>query len=456
MQRDAKRNLVLTTVSSFNLLGGTYQTVEPEKLYQHIAFALMKGAYNNHLEDVGNELTTMADHAVGLRQADAAERISEILMKAPLPHEYHKIGQYYRALSVKRRDGVSAANSILERIASSPATPLRYRARALQAIGGNYFDNGNTIEGLRFFLEAGHLALPKHGDDLLTTTLSRWMIAVIRSMNGDHKGALEDLEKLSPFVRLIVPDHPHYYFTYANALAVELLELGHIEEAQNASRIALAFPFADKYPEFSDTAKDLSQQARRASRSVVAINKQVLQDEEPSKGQTTDEQNDQITAEQTGAQGKKLLLFRSRIYKPQEPLYSPIEAKQSQLSPAQKRSLLNDISGNLPEEAFDRLLAFARELDTQSSTARRPREINLEEKSTMEQLLTLWVNGDLGPDDFAAVMSALRDCDNDLRRKTIIDQMISYSFYFTRDRMEGEDFWRKRVEARLTPEPDAG
>ena len=67
MQKAAKRNLVLTTVSSFNVSGGTGQTIEQEGLYQHITFALIKGTYKKQLDDVGNELIAMADHAIALR-----------------------------------------------------------------------------------------------------------------------------------------------------------------------------------------------------------------------------------------------------------------------------------------------------------------------------------------------------------------------------------------------------
>ena len=80
MQRAAKSNLILTTGSSFTVLGGTYQAIEREELYQHITFALLRGVYRKQLADVGNELIVMADHALGLRQVDVAERISEVLL----------------------------------------------------------------------------------------------------------------------------------------------------------------------------------------------------------------------------------------------------------------------------------------------------------------------------------------------------------------------------------------
>jgi predicted kinase len=233
------------------------------------------------------------------------------------------------------------------------------------------------------------------------------------------------------------------------------VELGRIKEAQNASRIALASSFARVHPEWYETAKDISQKARRASPSVVAISGKEIQDEDRTNEETAGEQTILATDEQPGDPGNKLLLFRKRAFQSnEEPLYSHLEAKSNQLTLAQKRARLIDIAHNLAEADLDRLLEFASGLDYTPASARRPREINLEEKGTLEMLVSLWTSGDLNIEDQVAVMSALRDCDNQLRQKNIINSIISYMFRLTQERMEGEHFWRKRVEARLTPQED--
>ena len=111
-----------------------------------------------------------------------------------------------------------------------------------------------------------------------------------------------------------------------------------------------------------------------------------------------------------------------------------------------------DIASNLKEESLDRLFAFAMELD--EPQARRRRQINLEDKGTLEVMMTLWTTGDLDIGDHVAVLSALRDCDNNLRRQNIINEMITYMFRLTQEGMQSESFWRKRFEAELTPETD--
>jgi hypothetical protein len=67
-------------------------------------------------------------------------------------------------------------------------------------------------------------------------------------------------------------------------------------------------------------------------------------------------------------------------------------------------------------------------------------------------MITHWVNGGVEPDQFAAVMSALRDCEDQLRLTNILDRMISYAFRETSHNIECEDRWRRQVEAQLEPQ----
>jgi hypothetical protein len=492
MQIAAKRNLVLTTVSSLNSLGGTYQAVRQGELYQPIVWPFIKRSHRTCWTEVGNRLIIVAEHALNMRQPDVVDQASQILLNSPLPREYHNIGQYYRAMSIKRTMGSTAARGILEDVAESQVTPLRYRARALQAIGIIHHDNGDLNEGLRFFLKAGCVASEKHGRDLLTVTLSQWMIAVIKSIKGDNRGALLDLERLSSPVRLLSADQPFILYSYSNSLAVEFLELGRIEEAQNASRIALASPFADKYPEFSETDKDISQKARRASHSIVAITRPRFDFDVPA--QTGDEavtafnavvpigrdffetdphlQQDEdagVVAQAANDQEKIDASSHSLNFK--EPVsFLPFpnrfasssdseKATQSssisalhffRLSVGQKRSLVIEVAKQrrTSGEILDKMLKAAGVigLDEEEKPVYKPKTINLEHRSFLEELVSLWVEGEVCPDDFAAVISALRNCDDAFRRNNILDQMISYSFRATPERIKAEDRWRNSVE----------
>jgi tetratricopeptide (TPR) repeat protein len=494
MHNAAKRNLVLTTVSSFNSLGWTYQAVEQKKLYQHIVSGFSKGFHKIQWQEVGDGLIAVAEHALGLRQAEIVERAGQMLINAPLPSKYSSIGRYYEALSISRRGDYVSSTAILEQLAASSATPLKFRARALKAIGGNHLDLGNTHESLRFFLEAFRISSSKHGDDLLTATLSPWMIAVIRSIDGDHKGALENLENLYPFLQLIAPDYPHYYYAYYNARAVELGELNRIEEAQAALRIALASPFGYQHPEMQATAKDISQKSRRATHSIVAISRTRLGFDVPSRAsveaenaissvvpigrdffetdtttqldaeaavaQTTydQEKNDESSHSLNFKEPVSLLPFPNRFASSSNSertiQSSSINALHFfRMSVGQKRSLVMEVAreGRTSGEILDNMLKAAGVIgvDDDERPVYNPNTINLEQRGCLEELISLWVEGEISPEDFAAVISALRDCKDTFRLHNILDQMISLSFRSTPERVIAEDKWRRVIETNL-------
>jgi hypothetical protein len=115
--------------------------------------------------------------------------------------------------------------------------------------------------------------------DPLTLFQTQKNIAILKSVEGDHRGALADLERLSPLARLIAPWYPHEYYDYLNSLAVDLGEVGRSQEALRASRIALESPYASAYPEWRETWQDIQARGCRASRSVVAFTQGALKTE---------------------------------------------------------------------------------------------------------------------------------------------------------------------------------
>jgi hypothetical protein len=487
MQMAAKRNLVLTVVSSLSQLGGTNQATTQEALYQYIVSTLSKGLHKTQLREAGDKLIVVAEHSLGTRHTQILEQIGRILTNAIFPREYRSIGKYYEALSINRRGDFTSSTLILEQLATSSITPLKYRARALKAIGGNLLDAGNPHEASRFFLEASLAASSKYGGDLLTVTLSQWMMAVIRSIDGDHKGALQNLEKLSSLIRLIAPDYPHYYYSYANALAVEFMESEYIEEARNASSIALASPFADRYPEFRATAGDISQKSRRASHSVVSFCRRIVELKDGLQKSTDQTEDSSSSATEDESHSHNLVVFPSSPGRPARTSSDPFDRKLTPsdlrwMTTAQKRSLVIEIAqaAGITDELLERMMSAAgvviSEEDEEgdhlansrlsdnvaepASEAERAdqgwpesplKEIDLETSNHLEAITSLILAGNLGPHGFAAVMSALRDCQDDARRRRLIDRMITQCFREARGQAGNEDEWRRQVEARLTP-----
>jgi len=97
------------------------------------------------------------------------------------------------------------------------------------------------------------------------------MLAVIKGTNGDHRGAVEHLEKMFPLVRLASSIQPYLYYDYLNGLAVELDEVGRHEQALRASQIAISSPFAHAYPEWRETYEEIGTRRRGSSRSSIVV-----------------------------------------------------------------------------------------------------------------------------------------------------------------------------------------
>lgn len=215
-----------------------------------------------------NRLIHYAEHAYMLRDADALEEVSRILMSLPIAAS-RQIGLYYHALAITRKGQRVEAASLLETVADT--APVIYRARALQTLGANHHDRGQFDEALRFQLEALRVAPNKNAHGVQTTLMAHTEISHVKSDTGDHKGALAILDSLSPLVRIVGRRSPLYFYGYHNELAVEFAELGRLGEAEAASAISLASPFAPAYPEWSETRDEIAAKRDSANPSVVAI-----------------------------------------------------------------------------------------------------------------------------------------------------------------------------------------
>ncbi|MEK6286622.1 MAG: hypothetical protein AABO57_12855 [Acidobacteriota bacterium] len=139
------------------------------------------------------------------------------------------------------------------------------------ALGANSLAASDNRTATFFYREAMRIGARDDAFAPATLCFASWMTAVVKAMEGDHRGALADLESMFPLVRLASSVQPYAYYEYLNTLAVELTEAGRLEEARNASRIVLASPFASAYPEWRETRDEIQLKGLRSSRSVVAF-----------------------------------------------------------------------------------------------------------------------------------------------------------------------------------------
>jgi tetratricopeptide (TPR) repeat protein len=272
MQTAAMTSRFLTGCSSIAEFADSESGVGKDGLLHHIvASHLIQTVSSQELfVKLTYSLIQFAEQAYLRRDLDVLEEMSQVLMNLPVDAT-RQIGLYYHALAIKRKGNLDKAQTLLETVADK--APLNYRARAIQALGANYHDKGQLNEAVRFQLEALQVASDKNAHALQTTLLAHGEIAIVRSLAGDHLGALASFEKLWPLLYHVAKQNPFYFYVFHNELAVELGEAGRVEEAKAACRIALACPFASSYPEWTETRQELEAKRTSATTSVVAVNR---------------------------------------------------------------------------------------------------------------------------------------------------------------------------------------
>jgi len=274
MHTAARSNLILTEFSSFERLAELDLGVSHGGLYQAIRQTLISAIRTNlAFTDLANRLISVADHAYATRAMDVVSFVGQLLSGLPVAAGLQSIGHYYEALSLNRRGcgDTVRAGSLLERVALGG--PLRFRARAMLALGTKSLKACNTDGAMAFYREAMRITERDSSFDTVSFYFASQMTAVVKALEGDHRGALGDLEKMLPLVRVASSSQPYAYYDYLNSLAVELCEVGRLEEAENVSRVVLASPYAGAYPEWRDTRDEIQFKGRRASRSTVAFSR---------------------------------------------------------------------------------------------------------------------------------------------------------------------------------------
>jgi hypothetical protein len=130
---------------------------------------------------------------------------------------------------------------------------------------------GDIQSALHLYIESSRAVMRAREFDPLAAYYIQSSIAIVKSIDGNHKGALTDLGGMFPLARAVGAYYTPLFYNHLNSLAVELLEAGRITEAQNVSNIVLASPFAGVYPEYRATGIDIALRGRRASRSVIYV-----------------------------------------------------------------------------------------------------------------------------------------------------------------------------------------
>jgi hypothetical protein len=270
MQRNASTSRFLTGYSSNTGLADLGGLPDSGRLVSQIFLTRLAHAANSQqlYSELAGRLIRSSEHAYSLRDTDALEEVSLLLMSLPIAGA-RQIGLYYHGLAAKRSGQTDRAYALLLQVADN--APSSYRARAIQSLGMIHQDSGQLDDALRFQLEALRAASSRDGRDLLTILMAHLEISHAYSDKGDHKGALAILENVSPLVHAVAKNHPLYFYGFHNELSIELAELGRIDEAQAALAIALGSPYAHAYPEWSETRDEIEARRASATPSIVAV-----------------------------------------------------------------------------------------------------------------------------------------------------------------------------------------
>jgi AraC-like DNA-binding protein len=209
------------------------------------------------------QLVQSAEASYCLRDIESQREIGLLLQSFTYP--FNQVGKYYESIYLYRSGQHGRAREMLESVAES--APVRYRSRALLSLSAVEESLGCFEESIRLRLQASTC------DDLVTMIEAQRGIAVLRGVEGDHRAALRDLERLMPLAHIIGRRGHPSYFAFLNSYALELSERGRIEEAGQVANIVAASPFITRYLEWQDTLSEVESKRRRSSFVAVAFPK---------------------------------------------------------------------------------------------------------------------------------------------------------------------------------------
>jgi tetratricopeptide (TPR) repeat protein len=213
------------------------------------------------LDSVARRLVAVARDARILREPELRERACELVLALDVSPKLHVVAKWYQGLGEPGRVRDHDANrKIIARAADNCGN--EYLPQILLVTGRSYHSEDKHGEALSYYIEVGKAA----GYDILSATQALWNVAVLDSERGDSRGALRRFEGLFTVVKALSHRYPTLYANYLNNLAALLAENGRTLESRCAINVALASPFAPRFPEWRETQKEIEQAATPGSK----------------------------------------------------------------------------------------------------------------------------------------------------------------------------------------------
>lgn len=211
------------------------------------------------------QLIQSAEASYCLRDIESQREIGLLLQSFGYP--FNQVGKYYESIYLHRTGQFDKARALLESVAES--APARYRSKALLSLSAVEQNIGRFEESLRLRLQGSASC-----DDPVTFLEAQRGIAILRSVEGDHRAALRDLERLMPLAHAIGKRGHPAYFAFLNSYALELSESGKDEQAEQVANVVAASPFITRYQEWRETVSEVRVKRKRPSIVSVALSQE--------------------------------------------------------------------------------------------------------------------------------------------------------------------------------------
>jgi AraC-like DNA-binding protein len=213
-------------------------------------------------------LIQLGEQAHSFRQFDLVREVGLMLSNIPA-ERYQTIGYYFLAIAENNlgNGDQNEARRLFELAVDS--APDSYKAKAILSLGALAFHRNDFDSAFYFYKET--IRTERVGAAGLQAVRG---ITTLKSIEGFHRSAISDLETALP---LISNASPNVRLDCLNSYAVELSEVGRLQEAEKVSSAVITSPLARFYPEWQETLSDVRSKQKR--RSTVTISRSQVEQE---------------------------------------------------------------------------------------------------------------------------------------------------------------------------------
>jgi len=213
----------------------------------------------------------LGEYGWSVRSGPLMEFVGNAIRELPLGKEAESIASYFLAQALNRQGPVAygEANKMLEGVINHG--PLILRAKALTALGTNTNVEKGAEAARPIYEEAARISA--RCETSLQPGFSLAMQAgVIEYLQGDYQAALAHFQAIEPMAREIARVYPASALHHFNNVAVTLMAVGLLDEAEQYINLIRHSPFAKAYPEWGRTCQEFDAlRAMKPSGSVAVL-----------------------------------------------------------------------------------------------------------------------------------------------------------------------------------------